>query len=242
MGMHRQLAIGVALAICCSAQGQNIAPAAGGTGSIEGTILAAEQAPAQPGSGPLQGIAVNVEKRSPTGIWTRFGGAAHTDAHGHYSLQGLPPGQYVVFAAFPGNWVNSGGARIAADGPILFAPGTPRVAKAKILEITGDTHLDHIDLQVPPDSRHHITGTVTDTQGRPVTRGLVRLFPSGERGLSRAAPLDDDGHFDFDQLSPEQYIVLASHNGDIRPGPGNTSVEVTVQGPTDPLPLHLHLP
>ena len=147
-----------------------------------------------------------------------------------------------MFAAFPATWVKSAGALIAGGGPILFVPGTPRVANARVLTITRETHLDHVDLQVPPDSLHHITGTVTDTQGQPVTHGLVRLYATGEPALSRALPLDSDGHFDFDRLSPEQYTVLASRNGDYQPGPGNAAVDVTVQGSGDAAPLRLQLP
>ena len=208
--------------------------------SIEGTVLNADGSPAHTGRVIFEEVAVSVEKQTPSGTWGRFGGAAHTDERGRYHFDGLPPGKYIVFAALPGGMVKVAGGRISAGGPIIFAPGTPRAAKATIIIMGSNSHPDHIDIQVPADN-HHVAGVAVDAAGRPVRRGLVRLYSSGEPGLSRAMPLTEKGSFDFDRVSSEKYTLHASTGESWTSEASTADLDIVVQSSGEPKPIRLVL-
>lgn len=132
------------------------------------------------------------------------------------------------------------GGTISAGGPIVFAPGTPRAAKATIVAVGGSNHAEHLDIRVPADN-HHLSGVVVNSAGQPVRRGLIRLYPSGEPGLSRAMPLKEDGTFDFDRVSSEHYTLRASTGSSLMSEADTAEVEIIVQGLTEPESLRLVL-
>ncbi len=208
--------------------------------SIDGTVINADGSTAHNGKTVFEEVAVNLEKQSASGTWGRFGGAGHTDERGHYHFDGLPPGRYIVFATLPGSMVKVAGGMISAGGPILFAPGTPRAAGATIVTIGSNGRAEQLDIRVPSDS-HHIAGVVVDAAGRPVKRGLIRLHPSGEPGLSRAMPLTETGSFDFDRVSSEHYTLHASTGESFTSETSTADLDIVIQGSGDPQPVRLVL-
>ncbi len=86
-----------------------------GRGVIIGEVRYEGGSAAHTGRDIVSEIAVNVEVQT-AGKWTRFGGAAHTDAEGRFRLEGLPDGKYIVFAAFSMSMVRVTGGLQAAGG------------------------------------------------------------------------------------------------------------------------------
>lgn len=78
------------------------------------------------------------------------------------------------------------------------------------------------------------------TNGEVVSRGMVRLYPSGEPALSRTTPLSEEGGFEFANVADEEYTVLASVDGSWKPS--SKTAHATVHSGSDPEPLRLVLP
>jgi hypothetical protein len=173
-------------------------------GSIEGTVRAAE---GQTADQAVQGIAVNAEIQTTNGSYSRIGGTGHTDAQGRYTIDGLPTGRYVVFIAIPGKMVPTTRGLLATQGIILCAPGTVRVSAAQQVAVNMGKTDTGVDIEFPSQGLYIVSGKVVDTEDKPITEGLVRLYPTGEPGLSRANPIGKDGEFSFDDVLNEQYTV-----------------------------------
>jgi hypothetical protein len=97
---------------------------------------------------PLAGAAIRLlegDHRGPAG-------AAVTDARGHYSISGLPPGRYWPYATRPG-----------------YAPGGPGQESMDVRQVAAATH----DFDLVPLRR--ASGRVLDEQGRPVEGAIVTL-------------------------------------------------------------------
>ena len=240
---HWKALIGSGLILLGSAwlNSQTSADSPRGIGSIDGIVLFEDGTPAHTGKSISEEVAVNVEVQTPTGTWARYGGAAHTDERGHYHIEGLPAGKYVVFAAFPGEWVQTSKGMERTGGPILFAPGIVRLSNARIIDITDNSNAEEVNVQVPHDSHHNVSGRVMNANGEPVSRGIVRLYASGEPVLSRSTPLSRDGSFTFANVADEEYTVLASLDGAYAPGPNTAAATITVHSGSDPEPLRLVL-
>jgi hypothetical protein len=239
---HWKALIGSSLIVLASAwlNGQTTATAPQGSGTIQGLVLFVDGTPAHTGKGIPEEVAVNVEVQTSAGVWARFGGAAHTDEHGHYQIERLPAGKYLVFAAFPGEWVQTSTGRIKGTGPLSFAPGVVRPSKAQVITLTGNNDVEEANVRIPSDSHHKISGRVMTADGKAANRGIVRLYASGEPDLSRASPLAEDGTFEFTNVADEEYTVSASSDGAMKSGSAEATVLVHAGG--DPEPLRLMLP
>lgn len=160
-------------------------------------------------------IAVNVEVETEPGKFSRFGGAAHTDSNGHYSIDGLPTGRYIVFTAFPGDTVSTTRGRVGITGRVILAPSSVRASKAEVVEVQQPRSQGGVDIQVSSQRLHSVAGTVVDGSGNPVTEGLIRLYPKGEPDLSLAAPPGVHGEFSFADLPDDEYTVRAESHGEV---------------------------
>lgn len=184
-------------------------------GSIEGRVTFVDGRPAHTGLQVAAEIAVNVEVETEPGKFSRFGGAAHTDSNGHYSIDSLPTGRYIVFTAFPGNMVSTTRGRVETTGRVIFAPSSVRASKAKIVEVQQPRDHGEVDIQVPTQGLYSVAGTVVDGSGKPITEGLIRLYPKGEPDLSLAAPPGTHGEFSFANLPDDEYTVRAESSGEV---------------------------
>ena len=184
-------------------------------GSIEGRVMFVDGRPAHTGLQVGAEIAVNVEVETEPGKFSRFGGAAHTDSNGHYSIGDLPTGRYIVFTAFPGNMVSTTRGRIGTSGRVIFAPSSVRASKAEVVEVQQPRSHSGINIEVPTQGLHSVTGTVVDGSGNPITVGLIRLYPKGEPNLSMSAPPGTHGEFSFTDLPDDEYTVRVESFGEV---------------------------
>jgi len=184
-------------------------------GSIEGHVTFTDGRPAHTGMQIAHEIAVNVEAETEPGKFSRFGGAAHTDSNGHYSIDSLPTGRYIVFAGIGGNMVTTTRGRSWTSGRTVFAPSSVRASEAEIVDVQQSKSHAGVDIQVPTQGLHSVAGMVVDSSGKPVTEGLVRLYPKGEPDLSLAAPPGIHGEFLFTDLPDDEYTVRAESYGEI---------------------------
>jgi hypothetical protein len=120
---------------------------------------------------------------------------SQTDASGQYTLEGIPPGRYVI---------NAG--RI--DAPTYY-PGVNSLVDARIINVTAAGTASGIDftLALPPGVR--VRGMVKGyPAGAPA--GLFRLTLTGPgvpRGRIPEAPVRPDGTFEFGSVPPGSYEI-----------------------------------
>jgi hypothetical protein len=183
-------------------------------GSIEGNVTLADGRAAHTGMQVAAEFAVNVEIETEPGKFNRFGGAAHTDSTGHYSIDSLPTGRYLVFTALPGGMVPTARGSVGTSGRVIFAPSSMRPSKAEVVEVQQPRVHSGVDIQVPTQGLHSIAGTLVDGSGNPITNGLIRLFPKGEPDLSLSAPPGIHGEFSFTDLPNDEYTLRAESYGE----------------------------
>lgn len=177
-------------------------------GTIKGQVRFDNGAPAHTGRQVVDEVAVNAEIETPSGRLSRFGGAAHTDAEGRYSIGGLPPGTYLVFAGMPGKMVAvKGGGELGSGGRIVFAPRGIRASNAERVEVHPPGVVSGVNIVIQTQALHTISGRIIDRNGDPVTEGLIWLYPAGQSVLGRSSPPGAKGEFSFEDLPNENYTV-----------------------------------
>ena len=176
-------------------------------GAIEGQIAGARR-PVTGMAGMPLGLAVNAERKLKANHYARVGGAAHADAGGHYRLEGLAPGDYVVFSASSPTMVRTAdGGMGAGSGLPVYAPGTVRPSHATVVHVHGsETHQLNFSAVVG-GAVHRVAGTL-DLSGGEVPRStVVRLYPAGEGGLTAATPLNAAREYAFEQVPNGEYTA-----------------------------------
>ncbi len=101
-----------------------------------------------------------LDASNPAAIGTLPVSGGRSDANGHYSLEGLTGGDYIV--AFSDGWLP-----VAVENPnefmVEYYDNAPDVATATILSVPTGTHRQNVNAQLNP--RPRIQGLVTDKQG-----------------------------------------------------------------------------
>jgi hypothetical protein len=161
---------------------------------------------------PLQGVGVQLLQVRYQGGRRRLAGAGGalrlTDDLGRYRVFGLAPGRYIVSAAI--------GDVSGADLPGYtrsYYPGTPVAGEAQFVVIALSAQIPGIDFSLSRARTALISGTLRAATGEPTMGGGVKLIPSQRSGavtsVAAGARLLPDGRFEFPNVSPGQYVILA---------------------------------
>lgn len=162
-------------------------------GVIEGTVRLPPSMMSAPGAS-LAGLAVNAERKLGENRYARVGGAAHTNDLGHYQLDGLAPGDYIVFVG------------MGEELPV-YSFGTVRPSQAAVVHIQ-QSEAHHLDVELPSTTGlHRIEGSVTIEGPEPAQNALVRLYPFGEGGLTAAKQLTATHSFSFQNVPDGDYTI-----------------------------------
>lgn len=155
-----------------------------------------------------------------------------TNDLGEYRLFWLPPGQYVVRATISvvasygsilvlnpngttrsvntgvGSTYNFGSEMIAVP---TFFPEAITDLKAGLINVTAGAATGTLDIHALLVHPRRIRGRVTDATGGPVaaTLSLTSLLGT-TAGVSKSTRSDADGRFEFDELIPQPYEVVAT--------------------------------
>lgn len=194
--------------VTASHLGQHLAIVLRRGGVIEGVVHGAEGAQRIDAGGPPQGFSVGVERKLDANHYARVGGAAHTDELGHYRLEGLGPGDYVVLAARPITMVHAmDGNLTGGSGLLVYAPHTVRPSEARVVHVSGaETQL--VDIDLPRGvSVHRVEGTVDLREDELLRTTFVRLYPSGEGGLTASCPVGVGKSFSFGDVPDGEYTI-----------------------------------
>jgi hypothetical protein len=162
-------------------------------GAIEGHVIGGD-------------AALNLEVQIGPANFARYGGSGHPDADGHYRIEELPSGHYIVFAA---------PQRTAARrGPIWYAPSVVRRSRAEVLEVRAGETTTNVDIAFLAEGLHAVSGTVVNNSGEPVTAGVVQLYAAGEREMLVAEKPGGHGEFSFSGVPDEKYSLCFESLGD----------------------------
>lgn len=141
--------------------------------------------------------------------------SASSDEQGHYRIEGLAPGQYIVFKS-----------RIDERAPNL---GYDLLGNMRLKTVTVRRGRDaHLDIQDESEGSVRVFGTVRDGQ-EVVKRAMVTALGADRDGLFgmgiRAQPTDEQGNYQLIGLSPGSYYFQVTRFAG-RPQQTNLSVEV----------------
>jgi len=146
------------------------------------------------------------------------GRAAQTDDLGGYRIFGLMPGDYVVRASMRPNM--PGGPRAAELEPTgypgTYYPGVTDVSEAQTVTAALGQELSSVGFPLVPARLSRISGSVTSSDGRPLTGAMVMIRARGTNGLAAlrmniigggGGQVRSDGTFQLANVPPGEYVL-----------------------------------
>ena len=166
-------------------------------------------------------------------------GTATTDDRGEFRVYGLMPGEYVVNGSVRSsldsiasvNGVPWQQSEPSEGYPPTFYPGTPNAAEAQPITIgIGEEVNIQFGLTVAQLAR--ISGTVRDSEGRPVSGQVILLPRQGQLTVSNFSQVGPDGSFVVSGVPAGEYSLEARRfSASLALGPTEgASVPITVAG------------
>lgn len=152
-------------------------------------------------------------------------GASHTDSSGHYRIDGLPEGLYVIL----GSTGQIGGSERGGSGLIIFAGSGLRPSKARTVAVKGSSDYAGVDIIIPLIGVREVSGIVTGPDGHRLNHGLVRLYPTGEPRFPLSTPVQADGTFSFHRIPQDRYTVLLEEATDMAVTPKSNGGLTVIQ-------------
>jgi protocatechuate 3,4-dioxygenase beta subunit len=157
--------------------------------------------------------------------WTSFDSAidraavvahARADDRGQYRFYGLLPGRYLLAGSWPGASTSitssaAGGRRGEGYVPTFYPGIVDAAASQRIAVRTSEQRLD-VDLPLLWLPRGRVTGTVVSRSVAAPTAIDVQLLPvrpGFEPSMAAAVRASGDGRFEFDDVAPGRYALLA---------------------------------
>jgi len=140
------------------------------------------------------------------------GRMAFTNDLGEFRLFGIPPGQYYLQATWRAQ--NPMGAGTPTGPSVgyapMFFPGTLDVAQAQRLTIGVGVEMSDVVMTMRPVKTARVTGSVLDSQGRPMRAMLFVMQDSGAFGVTSGASVQPDGTFTLNSVAPGEYVLRAA--------------------------------
>jgi protocatechuate 3,4-dioxygenase beta subunit len=139
-------------------------------------------------------------------------GNAQTDDLGQFRIFGLPPADYVVAAEARGNTFIAPNAPPETEEDKIgfittYFPSSGDETSAQRVRAKIGTETPGVEIRMMSGRLFHVTGMVTDSQGRPLSRGNGMLVKrSAAAGTNTMGfPIDDQGHFQMRNIAPGAY-------------------------------------
>ena len=149
----------------------------------------------------------------------RFNTPVMTDDLGRYRLYGLLPGDYLVLATADNRDPFDGDAEGLPGFVSTYYPGTPDYGAAQRVRVIEAREISGIDFKLARGRKYSISGTATDSDGRPLVGAEGQLVP-------RVSPLfggsiirfmtGDQGEFSIARVEPGQYFVAVRESHERR--------------------------
>ena len=153
----------------------------------------------------------------------RTGGNSQTDDLGQFRMFGLAPGEYAVAAEARGNtFVAPNAPPETEDDKVgfmtTFYPGTGDEAAAQRVRTKAGAETPGVEIRMVSGRLFHISGMVTDSQGRSTGRANGNLFKRSAAGMTTSYGFgtDDQGRFQMRNIQPGDYRLVVRQQ---QPGP-----------------------
>ncbi len=189
---------------------------------------------------PIAGAQVEVQRYQYTPSGQRRltfagagGGFVQTDDRGEFRAYGLMPGEYVISGIVrqPMAVQANANANDATEGYApTFYPGTPNPAEAELLTL-GLAQEMSIQLTLQAARMARVSGTVADSEGRPLREGRVMARSASGDGMmmSRGGSIGSDGAFTLTNVPPgDHYIDVVAQTRTPDAPPESASLQVLV--------------
>jgi protocatechuate 3,4-dioxygenase beta subunit len=142
-----------------------------------------------------------------------------TNDRGEYRLHDVPQGRYVVSAS-----VGSVSSADVPDYTRSYFPGTPSLSEAQFVTIV-DADRIGVDVALARTRTALVSGHIFNAAGEPSMGGHVELRPSARStsariGIKVGARLLPGGVFEFPNVPPGEYAVVAERNRSNRSAEG----------------------
>jgi len=160
---------------------------------------------------------------------------ASTNDIGEFRLFGIPPGQYFLSASYRGQMMTIGPTTGDTAGyAVTYYPGTANLGDAQKLTIGLGGSVSDVTVMLVPTRTARVSGTVFDSQGRPVKQGSVMLMARSPSGTmpGGGGMIRPDGTFTITGVAPGDYVVRGNLPGPPQPGTPMemATANVTVNG------------
>jgi protocatechuate 3,4-dioxygenase beta subunit len=172
-----------------------------GTSTVSGRVTLKDE--------PMRGVTVTLREQRPLMTPSDMVTAprARTDANGMFRITGVAPGRYLVSAA--------AAAYVSSEGNPRF-----QQTNGRLLNVGDNETIENIDIELKRGGV--ITGTITDSSGRPLVEERVDLMRMDESGKPQYFYLnnfdmgntDDRGVYRIYGLPEGRYLVSAGHSPD----------------------------
>jgi protocatechuate 3,4-dioxygenase beta subunit len=141
------------------------------------------------------------------------GRTVYTDDLGEFRIFAVPPGQYYLQATWRAqNPMSPNNEERTGYAPMFF-PGTLEVSQAQRLTIAVGTEVSDVVMTMKPVKAVRVTGTVVDSQGRPMSGMLMFTQSSGFGFTNMAAMIRPDSTFSLNGVAPGDYVLRAQQMG-----------------------------
>jgi hypothetical protein len=126
-----------------------------------------------------------------------------SDSHGHFALDDLAPGEYIVCAMMP---IDSEDV-----APRVCMGNVFRKKNATLLKVGEGETVRGADIVIPLSGMHTVAGHVeAAADGHVPSQANVALFYADDREPARKTPMDKDGSFSFEYVPEDNYILRVS--------------------------------
>jgi hypothetical protein len=140
---------------------------------------------------------------------------AKSDSHGHYAVDDLEAGEYIVCAMMPLD--SEDVAPRVCNGNVF------RRKDAAIVKVNDGETVHGIDIEIPLSGLHTVSGRVESvTDGHPPSQATVTLLYADDRETARKTTTESDGSFQYEYVPEGNYILRVSDANDPAEGTGNS--------------------
>jgi hypothetical protein len=137
-----------------------------------------------------------------------------TDDQGRYRIFGLQPGEYLVSAAVGQVVMGLPLVDLPGYGTTYF-PGTPNPAEAQRVTVGRSQDVAGVDFAIARFKTARLSGSAVDSKGEPITGGIALMLSQRSGTVATrqmGARIEPDGQFEFPNVAPGEYVLVASRN------------------------------